>query len=282
MPQHPSEQNTPENRVPVSVIIPCFRCTKTIGRAVDSILQQTAKPIEIILVDDFSGDDTHDVLLSLQQSQPNLIKVVALKKNEGAGMARNAGWEVARQPYIAFLDADDSWHQEKLALQHAFMEKTPDVSLCGHLCTLSTDKNTPKIDLNRMTSTLVPTTRWLFMNAFSTPTVMLKRDLPLRFESGQRYCEDFLLWQSIAFSGHLVARLEVSLACIHKPIYGAGGLSGELWKMEMGELDNFLQLWQKGYIGPLSFLVATSFSLMKFSRRCLRVAGAKVGKLLLS
>lgn len=259
----------PAHSVPVSVVIPCFRCAATIERALASVMQQTALPAEVILVDDASGDDTRGALDAWQRSHPGLIKVAVLEENGGAGAARNAGWALASQPYVAFLDADDSWHPEKLMRQHAFMAAHPQVALSGHLCNEQVgDGPSPAHRIGKaVTPRRVSPVQWLFKNAFSTPTVMLQRGIPLRFMHGRRYCEDFLLWQQIAFSGLEVVRLEAPMAQVHKPIYGAGGLSGNLWKMEQGELANFAQLRKDGSIGFPTYLIASAFSLLKFAKR---------------
>ena len=79
---------------PVSVVIPCWRCSDTVGRAVASVAAQTLRPKEVILVDDGSGDETYSVLCDLADAyEPHWIKVLALEQNGGAGWARNAGWE---------------------------------------------------------------------------------------------------------------------------------------------------------------------------------------------
>ena len=111
-------------KVPVSVIIPCYRCADTIKRALGSVIAQTLPPEEIILIDDFSNDDgvTLTTLNYLRQMhQKTSIKIVLLDKNSGPGSARNAGWKEASQPYLAFLDADDSWHPKKLEIQYQWM-----------------------------------------------------------------------------------------------------------------------------------------------------------------
>jgi len=101
-------------QAPVSVIIPCYRCADTIGRAVESMIWQTLPPKEILLVEDYSQDEgkTLASLYDLQRKFQDkiTIKVIPLLKNGGPGGARNTGWDEAQQPYLAFLDADDSWH----------------------------------------------------------------------------------------------------------------------------------------------------------------------------
>lgn len=255
--------------VPVSVVIPCFRCAHTIERALTSVLQQTALPIEVILVDDASNDGTREALNILQQHHPTLIKITSLERNVGAGAARNVGWAMASQPYVAFLDADDSWHPEKLMRQYAFMAAHPHIALSGHLCNVKIEDEAGAVSRLQQTITTRTVTpfQWLLKNAFSTPTVMLRRDIPLRFADGRRYSEDYLLWQQIAFSGYEVVRLEAPLAQVHKPFYGAAGLSANLWKMEQGELANFAILRRGGSINFPMYLFACAFSLLKFARR---------------
>lgn len=253
--------------IPVSVVIPCYRCGLTIGRAIDSVLSQSVKPFEIILVEDFSEDGTLEVLFVLQRKYEQVVKVVALEKNVGAASARNAGWAVASQPFIAFLDADDSWHPDKLRLQCGFMQSNPHVVLSGHQCLWIKEGKLP-IPLPRSWSeTKIHPRRLLFKNSFSTPTVMLRRDVAFRFQDGRRYAEDFLLWLQISHAGFEVSRMEVTLAYVHKPFYGSSGLSSAAWNMERAELENFSILHRAGDIGLFLFLAASVFSVLKYILR---------------
>ncbi|MDD2892307.1 MAG: glycosyltransferase family 2 protein [Halothiobacillaceae bacterium] len=255
--------------VPVSVIVPCYRCVATIGRAVDSILAQTMRPAEIILVDDASGDGTLDKLRAIRDTYGDWARIIELPTNLGAASARNAGWALATQPFVAFLDADDSWHPEKLRIQHEYMARNPSVALCGHRIILLPDGHMSPVPPANPSVTPISASSLLFRNAFSTPTVVLKRDLPFRFREGARYAEDFMLWQQIACSGLGVVRLESPLAYVHKPFYGAGGLSAKLWEMEKGELGNLAVLYKGGCIQFHWLGVAVIFSIGKFARRAL-------------
>jgi len=257
-------------KIPVSVVIPCYRCAGTIERAVDSVLAQKQLPMELILVEDFSGDGTLGVLKKLQSNSPELIKVIQLKVNCGAASARNFGWDASTQPYITFLDADDSWHPEKLKLQFGYMEQHPEISVSGHLCGLF-GSDTHFLTLG-CTLNVVPITpiNLVFRNYFSTPTVMLRKDLPLRFEHGRRYAEDLQLWQLIAFAGYQIVKIQLPLAYLHKAAYGEAGLSSNHWEMEKGELKNIVQLYKAGHIRKLVFLTALVFSLLKFIRRIIK------------
>jgi len=254
---------------PVSVIIPCYRCSSTIHRAVQSVVDQTQKPAELILVDDASGDDTLGVLREIEQQYPDLIKVISLTENKGAGSARNAGWEIAYQPYIAFLDSDDTWHPNKLAFQYEIMSNNQSLALSGHQCVIYKNDNAlsaSQANLINLLSIVKPFSM-LFKNRFSTSTVMLNKDISFRFKEGKRYAEDFYLWQQIAFAGYSIGYINCPLAYVHKALYGVGGLSAQLWNMEKGELNNFYCLYQEKKINLILYLLASVFSLLKFCKR---------------
>lgn len=257
------------NVVPVTVIIPCYRCASTIQRAIESVIDQTQKPKEVILIDDASGDDTLAVLREFEQQHPDWIKVITLTENQGAASARNAGWAAASHTLIAFLDPDDSWHPDKLCIQFEYMQNNPDIALCGHQCVwLRVNQGLPELSKDWEAS-VISASSLLFKNAFSTPTVMLRRDIPFRFLEGKRYAEDVLLWQKIAFAGLKVIRIENTLAYLYKPLYGPKGLSAQMWEMEKGELSNFEFLYSLGSIHFLLYIVAALFSFAKFIKRLL-------------
>lgn len=256
-----------QNVVPVSVVIPCYRCTPTIGRAVDSVFAQSLIPAEVVLVDDCSGDETLAALQELARVHVGRVKIVQMDENAGAASARNAGWAVTTQAYVAFLDADDTWHPEKLRIQYGYMRNNPKVALCGHQCIwLRAGETPPEVSENRHI-TEIHARSLLFRNAFSTPTVMMKRDIPFRFRNGKRCAEDLFLWQQIAFAGLRVVRMESPLAYVHKPVYGAGGLSAQLWDMERGELSNFIELYREGHINSLLLIISSTLSIVKFLKR---------------
>lgn len=266
---------------PVSVIIPCYICASTIWRAVDSIFEQSLLPSEVILVEDCSGDGTLEVLRKIERQYAGWIKVITLGENSGAASARNAGWAIATQPYIAFLDADDSWHPDKLRIQHEYMLNNPDVVLCGHQCIYLLENKIPPVLSKNLHETKITAISLLFKNAFSTPTVILKSNIPFRFQEGKRCAEDILLWQKIAFSGLQIVRIEVPLAYVHKPLYGVSGLSKQLWKMEKGELSNFVALYRAANINFMLYSSATFFSIIKFFKRVLATKLKSLMKILL-
>lgn len=112
----------------VSVVIPAYRAARTIVRAVESALNQTAPPTEIIVVDDGSPDGAELARALL----PYGARITLLHKpNGGASSARNFGVTHARGEWIAFLDADDYWELEKLERQLAVLSAHPTVAVIG-------------------------------------------------------------------------------------------------------------------------------------------------------
>jgi glycosyltransferase involved in cell wall biosynthesis len=105
------------HRETVSVVIPYYRASQTIVRAVESALAQTVRPLEILIVDDGSPEDTPAVTKQFGSSV-TLIR----KPNGGTASARNLGIEHAQGEWIAFLDADDYWEPVKLERQLASSE----------------------------------------------------------------------------------------------------------------------------------------------------------------
>ena len=250
---------------PVSVIIPCFRCHKTIQRALVSILRQTFLPAEILLIDDASGDETLDLLYYFEKLYSPRVKVIALSLNSGPGLARNAGWEAATQPWLAFLDADDSWHPLKIETQLAWLESHPDVALCGHASQFSTGS----IDLPVVkvpSATLLTPMQMLISNRLPTRSVMIRKNLPFRF-GNSNFTEDYLLWLEIVLGGYAAYRLDSPLAFCFRPDFSPGGLSGHLWAHEKRELSSLNFLREKGALSWFLFILATCWSFAKFIRR---------------
>jgi len=253
---------------PVSAIVPCFRCAATIERAARSVAGQTLKPAELIFVDDCSGDSTWNTLERVKAGNaPGWVRLVARDKNGGPSAARNAGWEAATQPYIAFLDDDDAWHPRKIELQYRYMHENSDVAVCGHRSRRVRGAEDERAEPGTPSPADISPAALLLGNRFVTPSVMLKRNLPFRFAEDRRHMEDHLLWMQIAFAGHRVVRLDAELAFLYKAPFGETGLSSELWRMETAELDNYRRLFRAGVLGAPATLALWAWSLAKFAKR---------------
>ena len=111
----------------ISVVLPSYNRAHILPRAIESILGQTYKDIELIIVDDGSSDNTAEVVGSFSDSRIVYVR----QENAGACAARNNGIAHARGDYIAFQDSDDIWHQDKLEKQLATLQNTgADIVFC--------------------------------------------------------------------------------------------------------------------------------------------------------
>jgi glycosyltransferase involved in cell wall biosynthesis len=107
----------------VSVITPVFNASATLAETVASVRAQSREDWEMILIDDGSTDASLALARDLAAGDAR-IQVLAMGENQGPAGARNAGIRAARGRYITFLDADDLWRPEKLAVQIGYMERT--------------------------------------------------------------------------------------------------------------------------------------------------------------
>ena len=106
----------------VSVIIPYYKKRKFISETLDSAINQSYKSLEIIIIyDDVNKTDIE--FLKKIAKKDNRIKIIENSEKMGAGKSRNIGIEQSKGKYIAFLDADDIWHLDKLKKQINFMEQ---------------------------------------------------------------------------------------------------------------------------------------------------------------
>ena len=106
----------------VSIITPSYNSIMYLEQCICSVIEQTYKNFELIIVDDFSNDKS-STLIKRYVERDSRIKPIYLKNNIGAAMARNVALQKAQGKYIAFLDADDYWYPNKLSRQLDFMQK---------------------------------------------------------------------------------------------------------------------------------------------------------------
>lgn len=252
----------------VSVIIPCFNSASTISRAVNSVLGQTLSPNEIIIVDDASTDNSINIISGLVANNPDRkILYIQLGVNSGVSRARNLGWEMSSSKYIAFLDSDDSWHPEKIRIQYDFMERMKIFDMSGHYSQIY-DGFCEKIDANGdVAYKVLFFDHFLLRNRFSTPTVMIKRDIPLRFNESKKYSEDYALWLEMSSKNYIIALMPINLCFLHKNRYGESGLSSNLFEMWFSELSTFYSLHQDGKLSFFYFIFFGFFSFFKYIKR---------------
>ena len=109
------------NQIKVNIVLPNYNSGEIILETLDSILSQTFKNWQLIIVDDNSNLNNKKLLK--KYSKHKKIKIIWLKKNKGAGFCRNIAMRYSKSDYIAFIDSDDIWHKDKLFKQLNFMLK---------------------------------------------------------------------------------------------------------------------------------------------------------------
>lgn len=110
----------PQEEGLVSVVVATYNMARYLSNAVNSVLNQTYKHLEVVIVDDGSTDETRDVIAKLRKD----TRVHAhMQENRGQAAAKNRGIELSRGEFVAFLDADDEWVSRKLELQLPLFEK---------------------------------------------------------------------------------------------------------------------------------------------------------------
>ena len=208
----------------VSVVIPTYNRGPLVLEAVESVLAQTVPPLEIIVVDDGSNDDTRD---RLRRYMTRIM--YCHQTNQGVSVARNQGIRKARGEFIAFLDSDDVWHPRKLELQLQVFEERPDLGLLGAGAMDWPAQSFPEItDDPHGRVSLVSWDQLVVRNRLGTSSVMV-RTAVLRaageFDPVMQSSEDRDLWLRIA---------EISsVANLDLPLVGWGTPGGHLsWQAE--------------------------------------------------
>ncbi|RSO85808.1 glycosyltransferase family 2 protein [Acinetobacter pittii] len=159
----------------ISVVIPTYNRAHLIKESLQSVLNQTLQPLEIIVVDDFSTDNTEEVVKSLNSP---LIKYFKNQRTKGANGARNTGIMLSRGEFIAFHDSDDTWLPQKLILQKLVFDKQKDINLCFcSLESIDSVKNEKRVIPRRyVDKEKVKDVLWK-KNIISTQTIMVRATL---------------------------------------------------------------------------------------------------------
>ncbi|NLG05081.1 MAG: glycosyltransferase, partial [Clostridia bacterium] len=194
----------------ISIIMPAYNAASFISESIESVLAQTYKNWELIVVDDCSTDNTAEIVEELQKEDPR-IKLIRHEVNQGVAATRNTALDAADGDFIAFLDSDDKWTENKLEFQLGFMLKNDyvltytsyqkfdsDTGVCGKTI-ICPDKMTAK-DIYKNT-------------AIACLTVMVNRRAVGAFHMPPlNHTEDQITWQEILNRGFVAYGLKDTLA----------------------------------------------------------------------
>jgi glycosyltransferase involved in cell wall biosynthesis len=191
----------------VSVVVPAYNCARYVAEALRSALEQQYNPVEIIVVNDGSTDDTPEVIRTFGD-RITLIN----QSNAGAAAARNAAIEKARGDYIAFLDSDDLWLPGKLAAQVSYLEAHPEIGMVysawSEWRTDSTGQFEPPAQPGKAITVAIDpmTSGWLYNRLLlgciiHTTTVMIRSEIVKQvgtFDVSLRRGQDYDYWLRVS------------------------------------------------------------------------------------
>ena len=183
-----------KNGILISVVMPNYNGHRFVEQAINSVLNQTYQNFELIVVDDCSNDDSLSLIEHKAQSD-NRIRVIALEHNVGVANARNVGIKEAKGEYIALLDNDDLWTEDKLERQLALAQKGADIVYCSYDFI---DEQNNSIKKPFVVPQQTNFNKMLASSVISCSTSFIKTKLMLAhpFNPGF-YHEDYVLWMEL-------------------------------------------------------------------------------------
>jgi glycosyltransferase involved in cell wall biosynthesis len=196
----------------VSIIIPCFKDSSTLGRALDSVYAQTYKVDEVVVINDASPES--DLIEAVIKRYPD-VKYFVNEKNIGLAASRNRGVRASSGDIVCFLDADDELHPQKIEIQVSFYKSNIAIS-----CNVFQNFDPQKYNQLRfydyappysVFSNSLSLVRW---NQLTGASLMISRELFLSFggyDETLRSCEDFDLWLRLLDSKIVAYNIELPL-----------------------------------------------------------------------
>jgi len=181
----------------VSIIIPTYNRRDFLREAIRSVLEQSFRDFELIVVDDGSDDGTREMI---QREFPGLLTYL-YQENQGVSRARNRGLKLAQGEFVAFLDSDDLWLPRKLERQMAFMQSQPKAQICytDEIWIRRGVRVNPKKKHAKYSGWIYP--RCLPLCIISPSSALMRRGLLEEvggFDEELPVCEDYDLWLRIS------------------------------------------------------------------------------------
>ena len=194
----------------VSIIMPAYNAEKTVKASIDSVLAQTFLDWELIVINDASTDKTAGIVQQLAENDRRVI-LLTNEKNSGISPSRNRGIHHAKGEWLAFLDSDDLWREDKLEKQLRFIEETEAViSYTATAYITRTGKMSPDIssdmpeDMSEKESGYILRAEKEFTykellkrNLMSCSSVIVRRGAMIPFPDGREIHEDYVVWLSL-------------------------------------------------------------------------------------
>ncbi len=248
----------------VTVLMPVYNAGRYLGPAIESILQQTFRDFELLIVNDASTDGCEEILRSFSD---NRIRVLENKNNLGLANSLNRGLQVAAGEFIARQDADDLSHPKRLESQVQFLRAHPDIALVGTQAIIIDESGRYKrVLLDRPHEHIAIKWDLLFDNSFVHTSVMFRktivRDNLGGYDPSYAACEDYELWSRVAEVCH-VANLSHHL--VSHRMHSSSKREGTQHSVKMQDLTKVVKrnaeaMFGKGFLSENESLLLAEFS----------------------
>ena len=184
----------------VSVIMPAYNSEKTISEAVTSVLRQTFDDLELLIVNDCSSDGTDEIIRSFAKEDPRIV-IIENEKNSGVSYSRNVAIARADGEWIAFLDSDDVWREDKLESQLRLMSEHPGSSICYTASAFMDSRGNPYQYVMAAEEKIEYSTL-LRKNLLSCSSVMIRASVMKDIKMpSDRMHEDYYTWLTVLRDG---------------------------------------------------------------------------------
>lgn len=188
----------------VSVIMSVFNDENFLEQSIKSVLRQSFKDWEFIIIDDASTDSTTNIIKKFAQKDKRIL-TYRFEQNKGAPICLNKGINMSSGKYIARIDSDDFWTDpKKLAKQVMLMDKKPDVVFIGTWAMVVDTNDSKLFNLIYPTDYLRIKNKMLVHNCFISSSVMLRKKMlgtNIRYGTPGKYAEDYGLWLKLGTKG---------------------------------------------------------------------------------
>jgi glycosyltransferase involved in cell wall biosynthesis len=259
----------------VSVVVPTYNSSGTLGRALDSVYRQSVLPREILVVDDGSDDWEQSGRIASACPDSISVRFFHMDKNQGPSSARNIGISAAQGRYLAFLDSDDVWYENKIAIQYGLMTShNLDFSMHPYCHDITHAECDGKDSADLSSLSLSPLSSWTpLLRNDSTNSVMVLREKMVFYDTSLRRGEDFTLYMELlSRPGCRALYIRRVLAGGFKSTIGASGLSQDVKAMHIGRMLALKKLTDRGCISTMQYLFGISTEIVKYPIRVLRVS----------
>lgn len=224
-----------------------YNASQTVLRSIASCWEQSYPVKEVIVVDDASTDDS---IAKVTAAFGAKVKIIAFPVNRGPSAARNAGWEMAGGDFVAFLDADDIWHADRIAIMKHFLEQDPAIDFIWNRYTHKPYIYAPLAfgdEVLKKTSLF----ELCVTNPIAPSAAVIRRTIRMPFHEKMRYSEDY---EWVLRCKEVCNMYEVHLLLTYRsrPMLASGGQSQRLWKMRKGEIRSYAGL---GKLNPFFYLL---------------------------